>query len=312
MKRREFKTKDTRATIMEYAKELEDQIIAGQEGKFDPIAVKEVERKKEVVVKAEKLIGRDIVSETIKNEYTALEERIADMKAEITELTTIEVSVNTLAVLVEANNVEIAAAKAEKDEIIATKKQELADLEADYIARKNKLIADENAKIAELKQTREREKAEHDYDKERNEKLENDTWADTKATREKVLADKEDAVTERELTCKEIEEVNFDLRSAVDAIPATIAQAKTDAETAANAQATKIFAIKEAAMKKEVEFNLKMKEAELTNANALNAKLETEVATLNAKLESAYVQMNELATKTVQAAQPVYMNKESK
>lgn len=304
--------KDTKKVILDYVKDLEIKIEENKAGKFDPIAVKEVERKKEVVVKAERLIGRDIVSETIKSEYTALEERITDMKAEIVELTTIEANVNTLAVLVEANNVEIATAAAEKAEILATKTQELADLEAEYKARRNKLIEDENAKIAELKQTRERELADHVYTKTRTEKLENDTWADQKATIEKALADKEATVTERELVCKEIEEVNTDLREAVDAVPATIAAATKAAEEAANAQAGKILAIKEAAMKKEVGFELQMKVAELTNTqNALTAKNE-ENAILNKKLEDAYKQMNELATKTVQAAQPVYREKESK
>jgi hypothetical protein len=65
-------------------------------------------------------------------------------------------------------------------------------------------------------------------------------------------------------------------------------------------------------MKKEVEFDKKMVDAELINTKGALAKAEAALAAKDAELKEAYAKMNELATKSVQAGQPVYVNKDNK
>jgi hypothetical protein len=312
MERRQFKTKDTRATIIEYAKELEEKIIAREEGKFNPAVVKEVERKKEVKEKSEKILKREILSQEILDEHKALEEKIEDMKNEIKIIADIDINVNTLAALIEANNIEVAQAQAAKEEIIAEKTAELAALEEEIKTKKAEWEEEDKQYKADLQVKRDREAADHKYILDRDRKKENDEWEDTKNAREKAIDLRELAVLEREVNCNAIEETNEALQNELALTASKIAEiektAKEDAEKAAN----KTLAIREAAMKKEVEFDKKMVDAELINTKGALAKAEAALAAKDAELKEAYAKMNELATKSVQAGQPVYVNKDNK
>jgi hypothetical protein len=312
MERRQFKTKDTRATIIEYAKELEEKIIAREEGKFNPAVVKEVERKKEVKEKSEKILKREILSQEILDEHKALEEKIEDMKNEIKIIADIDINVNTLAALIEANNIEVAQAQAAKEEIIAEKTAELAALEEEIKTKKAEWEEEDKQYKADLQVKRDREAADHKYILDRDRKKENDEWEDTKNAREKAIDLRELAVLEREVNCNAIEETNEALQNELALTASKIAEiektAKEDAEKAAN----KTLAIREAAMKKEVEFDKKMVDAELINTKGALAKAEAALAAKDAELKEAYAKMNELATKSVQAGQTVYVNKDNK
>jgi hypothetical protein len=238
MERRQFKTKDTRATIIEYAKELEEKIIAREEGKFNPAVVKEVERKKEVKEKSEKILKREILSQEILDEHKALEEKIEDMKNEIKIIADIDINVNTLAALIEANNIEVAQAQAAKEEIIAEKTAELAALEEEIKTKKAEWEEEDKQYKADLQVKRDREAADHKYILDRDRKKENDEWEDTKNAREKAIDLRELAVLEREVNCNAIEETNEALQNELALTASKIAEiektAKEDAEKAAN------------------------------------------------------------------------------
>lgn len=313
----EFKMKRPKQTatkeiIWEYVEGIEAELKAKQEGKFDPAAVKETERKKDVAIKAEKIISRGIVNDTIMDEYNALEERIEDMKAEIDTIAGITVNVGTFAALIEANNLEIAEVKAIKDEMIAEKTAELEALKAEIKALTDSRAADEKAYNADLKLKREREAADYKYDLEREHKKEDDEWSDTKTTRENTLAAKEIAVEERETKCVEIEADNDKLKVIINSVPDRIAEEVKAATDAAEKKANSTLAIREAAMKKEVTFDLKMKDAENATLKEALTKAEANLAIKEAELKEAYVKMNDLATKSVQAGQVVYANKDAK
>ena len=303
----------TKELIWEYVEGIEAENAKLKEGKFDPAAEKETVRKKEVAAKAENLVNRGIVNEVIVDEYNALEERIADMKSEIETLAGITVNVGTFAALIEANNLEIAEVKAIKEEVLTEKRTELAALEQEIKDKKAAWEAENKEYQADLKKIRDREVAEYNYTQTRERAKENDTWEDTKATRLKELDDRETSLKTREDECVIILEENRNLQAKVDAIPELIAEIKANAETTATAQAAKVSAIKEAALRKEVEVDIRLKDAELTSVKSALTKAEEALATKEAELKEAYTKMNELATKTVQASQPVYnVSKESK
>ena len=303
----------TKELIWEYVEGIEAENAKLKEGKFDPAAEKETVRKKEVAAKAENLVNRGIVNEVIVDEYNALEERIADMKSEIETLAGITVNVGTFAALIEANNLEIAEVKAIKEEVLTEKRTELAALEQEIKDKKAAWEAENKEYQADLKKIRDREVAEYNYTQTRERAKENDTWEDTKATRLKELDDRETSLKTREDECVIILEENRNLQAKVDAIPELIAEIKANAETTATAQAAKVSAIKEAALRKEVEVDIRLKDAELTSVKSALTKAEEALATKEAELKEAYAKMNELATKTVQASQPVYnVSKESK
>jgi hypothetical protein len=303
---------DTKEVIMEYVKGLEAELDKAKAGKFDPAAEKEAGRKKEVAVKAKKIIDRGIVNNEIMDEYSALTERISDLKVEIENLTGISVTIGTFAALIEANNIEIAEAKAIKDEVVASKREELDALEEEIKAKKL-AWADEDKKYKDdLKITRTREEADHKYNLDRTRAKDNDIWEDQKALRQKEIDNREDVLDEREQACLVIEELNVTLQAQVDALPKQIAEIQNKATEDAEKAAAKTFAIKENAMKKEVEFDKKMVDAKLVDTEKALAKAEAALITKEAELKEAYAKMNDLATKSVQAGQSVYVNKDAK
>jgi chromosome segregation ATPase len=303
--------KDTKEVIITYVKELEEEIKTKQEGKFDPAAEKETVRKKEVAVKAEKLINRSILSSTIEDEYNALKEQIETMTKEIETLTGLTVNVNTFAAVIEANNIELEEMKAAKDELTAEKKAELAQLEDEIKAKKAAWEQENKEYLADLKKTREREVAEYEYKLNRTRSLENDKWEDLKSTKTKELTDWETELEEKEAKCSQIVVEIEDLKEELASVPDQIASIKAAAEKEASDKMAKTLAIKENALKKEVEVDKKLLQQELDSVKSLLAKTEEALSSKESELKAAYVQINEIATKTVQASRPVYLENNS-
>lgn len=297
--------------IWSYVEEIEAKLDAAKAGKFDPNAEREAARKKDVVAKAEKIVERGILNADITAEYEALKEQIADMKADIKTLTEIDVKVSTLAALIEANDIEIADAQAAKDEIIAQKKEELAALQAQIDSLEETRKASEKEYTDNLKKTRQREEEDYKYTTDKKHREEEDKWTEDLNARKKVLADQEIDMAAREAKCVSIEEENVSLKAEAASVESKIAEITKSAKEDAEKKMSQVLAIKEAAMKKEVAVDLQLANAELINVKAALTKSEDKVAELEAKLAQAYKDMNALASTTVQASRPVYMERET-
>lgn len=305
--------RDRKEVILERLNQLEDNIAKEKEASFNPEKKKEEVRKVEVTKKAEKIVGLNILSQDIIDEYNAVKEDIENKKAELKNIYDIEVTANTLAALIEANDIEKNEAIKEKEIIVAEKVKKIEELEADFSKRKEKLIEEYNTLMADKKVERQREEEVYKYEMKRSRDKENDLWEDDKAKREAELAAKE---KELQIKLADVDDLNVqlsDLKETVYSIPEQIEQAKAQGAAEKEAEMKRIAAIKEASFKKEVDLDKKLLQNELDNAKALIAKSDEEILKLNTKLEKAYEQINELATKTVQASQPIYkMNENSK
>lgn len=297
--------------IWSYVEEVEAKLEAAKVGKFDPTAEKEAARKKDVVAKAAKIVERGILNSDITEEYEALQEQIADMKEEIKTLTEIDVKVSTLAALIEANNIELAEAQEAKDEIVAQKKAELAELQAQIDSLEDTRKVSEKEYTDNLNKTRKREEDDYKYKMDKQHRDEEDKWSDDLKSRKKILADQEIEMVAREAKCTAIEEENSSLKADVAYVETKIAEITKAAKDDAEKKMSTVLAIKEAAMKKEVTVDLQLVKAELANTVSALAKSEDKVAELEVKLNQAYKDMNALASTTVQASRPVYMERET-
>lgn len=305
--------RDKKEVILERLNELEESIAKKKEVSFNPDEKKEEVRKVEVTKKAERIIGLNILSQDIIDEYNAVKEDIENKKAELKNIYDIEVNANTLAALIEANDIEKNEALEAKEIMISEKTKKIEELESDFARRKEKLIEEYNMLIADKKLERQREEEIYKYEKKRSRDKENDTWEDEKAKREAELAAKE-----KELQSKlaDVDYLNVqlsDLQETVCSIPDQVSEAKAQGAAEKEAEMKRIAAIREASLKKEIDLDKKLLQNELDNTKNMLVKSDEEIAKLNAKLEKAYEQINELATKTVQASQPIYkMNENSK
>lgn len=304
--------KDTKKVIMDYLAEVEKELQTAKKGKFNPAEVRKEEYKKEVAVKAEAIVEKGILNQDIIDEYEGLKEDIENKKKDLKALYGIDVKAETLAALIEANNIELTTFKEAKDALIAEKNAELEVLRVQFNDLRFELSKEYNDKKAELELQFKRDKENAKYDLDREKKIENDKWADEKATREAALATRESDVKIREEVVSEEEEEIADLKAEVEGLPQKIIIATKKAQEDAEKKMNSILEEREATLKKEVELDKKLLEQELAAVKAQLASEKENSLTLTTKLDAAYKQINEIATKVAQSNQPIYANGNNK
>lgn len=315
--------KDTKKVILGYVAELEEKIALQKEGTFNPEIVRVEAVKKENTAKAEKIVELNILAPEIMDEYNGLKADIEAKKADLKTLYDIDVKAETLAALIEANNIEIEEARKAKDEIIEERKAELDELRVRYNKLEEELKnrydeMDSNldklydSKYADAKSKFERKLEENKYTLERQKVVDNDAWEDEKTKREAELSSREEAVAEREAVVSNSETEIESLKAQVEDMPEQIAKAKEEGYRDGEAKGKTSAAIEYSYKKKELELDKKLVDQENAQLKEALIKAEKEKEDMANKLEAAYEKINELAGKTVTASQPVYVNKGDK
>lgn len=307
--------KNTKKEILEALKEAEAKLAERREANTttaDVVRAKEVEAKKN---DAKEIVEMNILNSDITAKYKNLLDTVDMLEREIQELHEVKAGLDTLeALMIVQNNkkatfeTEMAEKKANFDELMAQKKaEEEADIEA-LKARYNKLSAELREEYAELRKelekTRKREAEEFEYNLKRERAIENDRWADEKASREKVLAAKEAAVAEREALA---EEKDIKISTLMNEIASLEAKAKENIAIAlkeGEAKAEKTCAIKIAGIKKDAEWQDEIAKREIASLKAALKAKEEEAAELRSKLDNAYTRIQEMAIEQSKASTP--------
>lgn len=331
----EVSMKNTKQEIFKALQEAEQKIKDAQGIKYDPMAEIEAARKERQAQVAADIAGKGILSESIVQEYNAINQEIADKKKELSDLYGIEINLNTLLATMNANAAktvelenEYDSRKARLEEEYAQKEAELkksyADMEEnageqyeENMAKLNKQLkakeTEVNEAIATLQKNyenekrtlavqRKRDEEEYKYQIDREHTKENDAWEDEKAAREKALADKENAA--RELLAEAEAKVEYisELEAKVAEIPKLVEEANISGINEGKATAGKEYAFEKRALTKDAEHSVALLQAKLDRAEEdLESALEKN-ATLQEKLDNAYEQMRELATRTVESS----------
>jgi hypothetical protein len=308
--------KTTKAEIVEELRRLETLLQEGHKSSETIASVQETKRIDKVKEVAAEVIGLNILNEETVEKYKAVKEAIALATTELQEilgtkdeLISLETVKNLKSTVISDLEAEITA---KKEELKALEDQIIEDAKVakELLAAELKTGRAENAKIlaeeaVEAKKKRDRENEEYNYTTKRNRDLDNDKWNDTKAAREKAMADKELELEARITAVAAREEAIEALEAKVAEIPTLIEEAVAVAVTKEkNAQkASEAIADKYRAKEKE-----SMEALHTTKLENLSANLEAykaQVIDLNAKLEKAYAANAELATKAVTAGSTI-------
>lgn len=208
--------KNTKAQILdayEQAMKTIAELKAGKTTTAEVVKAKEVKAVKEA---AKQIVEMNILDASIISKYNNLLKTIKMLEAEIEELYGIKREADSLEALINSY-------KDKTRELETQYKEKVNSLDKEFRIRQesNKAVYQKEVdecvkKIQELKQDykeekekldkeRAREKEEYTYNLNRERAIENDKWLDEKTAREKELAVRESAVTEREL---EVDELN--------------------------------------------------------------------------------------------------------
>ena len=282
-----------------------------QSGTFNPEAEKAAEESKKVLENAEEIVHLDILNESILTKYNDLLKAIEIKKKELKEYAGIEVTVNTVAALVQAKSdlqaslqKEIDELKDEKSSILdeidnlrESTEKELNELRTRTL---NDIESEDRALRDSLKLKRDREEEEYQYDLKRTHLKAEDAWNDKMNAQKASLAEIKNEIEERESAVKAKEDELESLRKQVELIPSQIDKAVTEA---INTQKTSDKKSLEAALnnvKNEYNSKLALVQKELEMTKELLKKSEFEKDKLYDKLESAQNSVRQIASSAVQ------------
>lgn len=301
MKKEEITLKNTKAEILEALNQALEREKNINKTKSDP-QKEEVERKKkESISESKENIKQNIFSDELITKFKNLEMAIEALEEKLKNLYGLEGELNNFTLVVNAEKDFLADLEIKKKVEIEKLETSIQELEAEY-KKKNKELEEEYAtKAKTLKLERDREVEEYDYKLKREREIVNNKWEDEKKIREVNLKNLEDEakkklkeVTEKETYLKELEQK-------VEGIPEMMLKEYERGRKEATAELKKEQEYQTELLKKDFQNTIdrqadkiKSLEGELEKISALNVSMQD-------KMDKAYVEMKELATKTVEA-----------
>ena len=301
MKKEEITLKNTKAEILEALNQALEREKNINKTKSDPQKEELERKKKESISESKENIKQNIFSDELITKFKNLEMAIEALEEKLKNLYGLEGELNNFTLVVNAEKDFLADLEIKKKVEIEKLETSIQELEAEY-KKKNKELEEEYAtKAKTLKLERDREVEEYDYKLKREREIVNNKWEDEKKIREVNLKNLEDEakkklkeVTEKETYLKELEQK-------VEGIPEMMLKEYERGRKEATTELKKEQEYQTELLKKDFQNTIdrqadkiKSLEGELEKISALNVSMQD-------KMDKAYVEMKELATKTVEA-----------
>jgi hypothetical protein len=264
---------------------------------------KEKERvEKKAIETAVKSVEQNIFSKELNDKFNDLQIAIAAGEARLQELYGVDRELLRLALAIEAGKERLSEIEAQKLAKSEDAKKSAERQSAEFAQKNAELLAEYEAQAKKLKLDRTRESEEYQYNLARKREKENNAWADEKAAREIELRRREEQAAALLAEANGKAEYIRSLEEKVNGIPELLESAKA----AEAAQITE-------ALRREHEYESTLAEKDYKSAIArtedkatyLSKELDganKSVAALQNKLDKAYSEMRDLATKTVESA----------
>jgi hypothetical protein len=299
-----------------------DVVKAQKETTLNPAHEAEVKRSTEAVAKAEAMVSSNIMDNIVKleglisntfddlsakmvektDELKTLDEAISVKKKELNNLLEIEVTIDTLAALVNSKIELTKKFDAEQAEKMAKASAELESVHQQIKDALDSYQKEIDMKRAQDNQRRTREEEEYKYNFARTKKLDQDAWSDEKTKRMKELNDKAVDLNVREAAIKEQESHIKGLEAQVAAIPTAIDAAKAQAVKEAEDKVKTSAAFETRYLKRDYEAKIELLNNTVSNLSHTISSKDSEIIDLKAKLNSAYAEIKEMAAKVVDGA----------
>lgn len=285
---------DALTASLEREKELKER-------NFNPAVEAKEKEDMAIVESAEKSVKENLFSEELSKKFADLEAAIEIKSAELQEMYGIEKELQNITVAVNAGKELSAKIELEK----TAKKAELAELteslQKEYKKKTKELSDSHDVYCADLVKQRKREIEEYEYNLKRSREKENDEWEDVKAEREADIQAREFKAQamfeEAETKVAYIAE----LEEKVNSIPELIEKAKAEGAEAASKEDAREYGYKKTMAEKEFGYEKQRLEDKVESLSAELSKVLSANVALEEKLDNAYAQIRELATKTVES-----------
>lgn len=298
----EITMKNTKAEILDALGRALEQAELAEKRRLNPEKEERERNNKRAVETAKEAVQQNIFSKELNDKFNDLQVAIAAEEARLQELYGVGREVQKLALVIEASRERIAEMEAEKAEKEEVAQKSLERLNAEYAQKSAELQAEHDTYLKKQKIERTRENEEYQYNLTRTRERENNTWADEKAARESELQRRETQAKELLADAESKAGYIQALEGKVENIPDLIAAERASAVASATETLNREYAHQSALAEMErqnaverLEDKVAFLEKELENSNKA-------VGVLQGKLDKAYSEIRELATKTVESA----------
>lgn len=246
--------------------------------------------------------NRNIFSDDLINKFKDLELAIKVEEEKLKELYDVEKEMAHLTLVINAGKDCIADIEARKKTETERLNQEIKSLEDEYKQKSEVLQKEYDSKAKALKVEREREQEEYSYKTKREREISNNQWEDEKLKRERKLAEMENEAKALLDEIKEKDNYLKDLEAKVNSIPSLLEQEYTRGKDEVTKELAKENSYATELLKRDYKSTIDRQEDKIAT---LQLELESErllAASLQEKLDKAYIELKELATKTVETS----------
>jgi hypothetical protein len=305
MNENEISMKNTKAEMLEALNNALARAEAAEKRKLNPEKAEKEYIEKKAVETAKKAVEQNIFSKELNDKFNDLQIAITAEESRLQELYGVGRELQKLALVIEAGNESIEKIEAEKLVKNEEAKNNLKQLELEYNQKSAEFRTEYDEASKKLKLDRTRENEEFQYNLTRMREKENNTWLDEKAMRESTLLKREEQAAELLAEAESKAEYVKTLEEKVNGIAALIESEKQIAVEAAIASLQREFEYKSTLADKDYTNSIARLEDKISYLEKELDISNKSVNTLQSKLDKAYTELRELATKTVESASGV-------
>ena len=300
MSEEEITLKNTKAEILNALNNALKRAEATEKTKLDPEKVVKEQVEKKAIETTKKAVEQEIFSKELIDKFHNLQIAIAAEENRLQELYGVDSKLQKLALVIESGNECIARIKAEELTITKEKQDNLQALDTQFNQKKQELQFEYDETSKKMKIDRARENEEYQYNLARKREKENNAWSDEKKARELALLKQEqDAKTLLAEAESKIEYIKT-LEAKVENIGALLEKEKQAAIKTVTTSLNMEFEHKSILAEKDYKNSIsRLEDKVFYLEKELNVSNEL-VITLQNKLDKAYTELRELATKTVE------------
>ena len=301
----EITMKNTKAEMLEALNAALSRAEVADAGKLNPVKAEKEKIEKKAVESAKVAVEQNIFSVELNNKFKDLQLAIATEEAKLQELYGASAELQKLVLIIEAGRERQEQINAENATKIEDATAQLENLKTEYSRKKAELQEEFDASSKKLKIERTREAEEFQYNLKRERDKENNAWDDEKATRELALAKKEELAQSILADAQTKAEHIKNLESKVDGIPALIESEVKSAIETTTTELAREYEFKTALTDKDYKNSIDRQNDKISYLEKEFDALNKTNTALQNKLDKAYAELKELATKTVESASGV-------
>ena len=301
MKKEEISLKNTKQEILDALNEALLREKNAAKMKSNPIEEEKSRKIESAVTETKKNVEQNIFSTELVNKFKDLEVAIKAEEEKLQNLYGVEKELNNLTLVINTGKDYLNELEIRKQNETARIEQELKKLEEELAQKTEDLTKEFEHKSETLKLERKREIEEYEYKVKREREHSNNAWEDEKQVREQNLKIKEEETKKLLDDAKAKSKYFEDLEKKVEEIPNLINKEYEKGKIEATAELEKEYKYNNELLKKDFQNiidrqndKIEALKEELEKVNILNSNLQE-------KMDKAYIELKELATKTVEA-----------